>query len=108
MFGPDVVASVTTNELRQLVEGVRFIERMKDNPVRKDDEAETLGEIRRLFTKSIVTRSELPAGTTISAEHLTLKKPGTGLPANRLCEVVNRRLKRLVPADTFLSEDDFE
>src|SRR5262249_42308906 len=29
MFGPDVVASVTTQELRQLVDGIRFIERMR-------------------------------------------------------------------------------
>jgi N,N'-diacetyllegionaminate synthase len=29
MFGPDVVASVTTSELKQLIEGIRFIERMR-------------------------------------------------------------------------------
>jgi hypothetical protein len=35
MFGPDVVASVTTAELRQLVDGVRFIERMLNAAVGK-------------------------------------------------------------------------
>ena len=35
MFGPDVVASVTTAELRQLVDGVRFIERMRAQPGRQ-------------------------------------------------------------------------
>ena len=39
MFGPDVVASVTTAELRQLVDGVRFIERMRGNPLDKDASA---------------------------------------------------------------------
>ena len=33
MFGPDVSASVTTVELRQLVDGIRFIEKIKANPV---------------------------------------------------------------------------
>ena len=32
MFGPDVPASVTTTELGQLVEGIRFIEKMKATP----------------------------------------------------------------------------
>ena len=36
MFGPDVPASVTTAELKQLVEGVHFIESMLANPVDKD------------------------------------------------------------------------
>src|SRR5437667_12254227 len=35
MFGPDVAASGTTGELRQLVEGVRFIEGMQLHPVDK-------------------------------------------------------------------------
>ena len=36
MFGPDVPASVTMEELRQLVDGIRFVERMRANPVDKD------------------------------------------------------------------------
>ncbi|MDQ7011967.1 MAG: N-acetylneuraminate synthase family protein, partial [Mariprofundaceae bacterium] len=38
-FGPDVVASLTTAELRQLVEGVRFIEQTLKHPVDKDANA---------------------------------------------------------------------
>ena len=33
MFGPDVAASITTSELRQLVRAVRQIERIINNPV---------------------------------------------------------------------------
>ena len=36
MFGPDVTSSVTTAELRQLVEGVRFLERARSHPVDKE------------------------------------------------------------------------
>ncbi len=92
MFGPDVVASVTTDELRQLVEGVRFIETMRANPVDKDAQAESLGDLRRMFTKSIVTDRDLPAGTTLEARDLTFKKPGSGLPPERLGDLVGRRL----------------
>ena len=43
MFGPDVVASITTGELKQLVEGARFIEQMRANPVDKDSHGPRIG-----------------------------------------------------------------
>lgn len=73
MFGPDVPASVTTAELRQMVEGVRFIERMRANPVDKDAVAQELGPLRNLFNKSVVARIDLPAGTVLEAGHLSVK-----------------------------------
>ncbi|HEY9480321.1 MAG TPA: N-acetylneuraminate synthase family protein [Gemmatimonadaceae bacterium] len=105
-FGPDVVASVTTGELRQLVDGVRFIEKMLENPVDKDSAARELAPLRALFTKSVVARVDLPAGTTLRAEHLAAKKPGTGIPAERLPELVGARLARSVHADELLADSD--
>jgi len=49
MFGPDVVASVTTTELGQLVEGIRFIEKATAHAVDKNNLAEELAPVRRLF-----------------------------------------------------------
>jgi N-acetylneuraminate synthase len=108
MFGPDVTSSITTTELRQLVEGIRFIETMQANPVDKDSLASSMAPLRDLFTKSVVPIVDLPRGTIIRQEHLTSKKPGTGIPSFRIKELVNRKVKRFVPADTLLSEDDFE
>lgn len=48
-FGPDVAASITVEELKQLVEGVRFIETAMSNPVDKDRMAQELSEMRRIF-----------------------------------------------------------
>jgi N-acetylneuraminate synthase len=107
-FGPDVIASVTTPELKQLVEGVRFIERALAHPVDKEAMAEDLSELRKVFGKSIVAARDLNAGDRIAAEDIAFKKPGTGIPAARFNEVINRRLKRAVAADTLLSEDDLE
>lgn len=108
MFGPDVVASVTTAELRQLVEGIRFIERMRANPVDKDAMAQSLAPLRGLFTKSIVAACDLPRGTLLTEQHLMLKKPGSGLPPSRWNDVVGRTLKRDLSADTLIEENDFE
>jgi N,N'-diacetyllegionaminate synthase len=106
MFGPDVVASVTTSELRQLVEGISFIEKMKANPVDKDAMASELAGLRSLFTKSVVARMDLPEGSVLREEHLAAKKPGTGIPAIHLSEVVGRRLRRQVSIDQLLSWED--
>jgi N,N'-diacetyllegionaminate synthase len=108
MFGPDVPASVTTAELRQLVEGVRFIERMRANPVDKDGAAAEMAPMRALFTKSLVATIDLLPGTRLREAHLAAKKPGTGIPTHRLPELLDRRVRRLVPADTHISEDDLE
>lgn len=108
MFGPDVPASITTAELRHLVDGIRFIEKAMAHPVDKDASAEEARPLREMFTKSIVARSALTAGTVLRAEHLAAKKPGTGIPAAMLPTLVGARLKRSLSADELLREEDLE
>jgi N-acetylneuraminate synthase len=108
MFGPDVSASVTIAELEQLVEGTRFIEKMLANPVDKDVIAKELAPMRQLFMKSVVARVDLRAGTTLKAEFLTVKKPGTGIPANRLQELIGLRVRRDIKENDTLHEEDLE
>ena len=108
MFGPDVIASITTQELRQLVDGIRFIERMRAHPLDKDASAQETAPLRKLFTRSLVACTSLPAGTVIEREHVVIKKPGTGLPPDRLEDVIGRRLARPVTADQVLAAEDIE
>jgi N-acetylneuraminate synthase len=107
-FGPDVPASITTAELAQLVEGIRFIEAMHRHPVDKQAMAGDLAPLRDLFGKSIVARTHLAAGTVLQPHHLALKKPGSGIPASRLGEIVNRRLRLAVAANTLLDEQHLD
>ncbi len=106
MFGPDVPASVTTTELRQLVDGIRFIETMKANPVDKDAAAAATTPLRNIFTRSIVARTDLAAGTVLTDAHVALKKPGNGLPPARLPDVLGRVLRRPLAADEAIREED--
>jgi N-acetylneuraminate synthase len=105
-FGPDVPASLTTGELQQLVEGVRFIEKTLEHPVNKDEAARELEPLREIFTKSVAARVGLAPGTVLAASHLALKKPGTGIPGERLPELIGRVVRRPVAAGKFLEEDD--
>ncbi len=108
MFGPDVPASVTTGELATLVEGIRWIERMRASPVDKDLAAESMAPLRRIFTKSLVAAKPLPAGTILSRSLVALKKPGTGLPASKLESVIGRRLKTPLERDAQILEENLE
>ncbi len=108
MFGPDVPASITLDELRLLIEGIRFIERMAEHPVDKDESARETSGLHALFTKSVVARMDLEAGTILEVRHLGSKKPGTGVPARRLPELIGARLRRALKADELIREDDWE
>jgi len=108
MFGPDVVASITTAELRQLVEGIRFIEKMRANPGDKGALPDSVTALRDIFMKSVVAARDLDAGTVLRPEHLTTKKPGTGIPAKDWHTLVGRRLRRSLRRDTLLSPEDLE
>ena len=107
-FGPDVVASITTGELKQLVEGIKFIARAKSHPVDKEEAAAGFVEMRRVFGRSIVAARALPAGHELTAGDLACKKPGNGLPAERLGDVVHRTLKHALAADALVLENDLE
>lgn len=105
---PDVTSSVTISELKQLTDGIRFIEKMLSCPIDKDYIAEEMKPMRRLFTKSVVAKMDLEAGTVLEAGHLITKKPGSGIPAENLSKLIGKRLKRPVDKDELLKEGDFE
>lgn len=108
MFGPDTIASLLPEELKQLVDGVRFMERMRAHPVDKEQAASSLDAMRHIFMKSVVARGDLAAGTVLAEAQLAAKKPGTGIPARELGAVVGRRLRRAVSHDVPLVWDDLD
>ncbi|MFV0473345.1 MAG: N-acetylneuraminate synthase family protein [Pikeienuella sp.] len=107
-FGPDVVASLLPTELKQLCEGVRFIEAMRANPVDKAAEAAAMAPMRAIFSKSVVAARDLSAGAVLAPSDLALKKPGGGLPAARLEGLAGKRLKRMIVADEQIRDEDLE
>jgi N-acetylneuraminate synthase len=108
MFGPDVPASVTLDELQLLVEARGAFHRVFSNPVDKDKVAESLSKTKSLFTKSFAPTRKLPTGTVLKTDMLTLKKPGTGIPSTELNNIIGRRLVREVDPKRLLKWDDLE
>ena len=105
MYGPDAALALEPHELEAFVDGIREIEEILASPVDKDAEARELAEMKRVFEKSVVTTTDIPAGAPIEREMLAAKKPGTGIPAARLDDVVGRRAAVTIAADTVLTEE---
>ena len=107
MFGPDVIASVTVDELKTLVDGIRFIEKMKNNPIIKDEASKGMQPLRDIFTKSIVAKIDIDEDTVLTEEHLAYKKPGTGIPASEYKNIIGKKLNKSVKYDHFFTKEDF-
>lgn len=108
MFGPDVQSSITIDELRQLVRGIRDIEAMKNHPVDKNLQAEATKDLRMAFMKSVFAAVDLPEGSFVSRRHLSVKKPGWGIPSKRLPDLIGARVKKTIKAGQMLREEDLE
>ena len=67
-----------------------------------------LDELRTTFGKSVAPVRPLSAGTVLEREMLSLKKPGSGVPAGALDDLLGRRLARDVDADRLLRWEDLD
>ncbi len=59
-------------------------------------------EVRAVARKSVVSACRISAGTTVTPEMLTIKRPGGGVPPDELDAVIGRRAERDIPADTVI------
>lgn len=104
MFGPDVPASLTIQEMTSMVSGIRFVEAMRANPVDKAATAATYDTLRVMFSQGLVAAHDLPAGSLIGPDSLSTRKPLRGIPASQYDAVLGRTLRVAVPAGTPLEE----
>lgn len=108
MFGPDVPASLTFDEFRLVARARDAFTEMAAHPVDKDALADELAQMRALFTKSAAPTRALAAGTVLAADMLCAKKPGSGIPATEIPNLIGRRLVRDVSADRLLRPEDLD
>lgn len=106
MYGSDARHSLEPTEFADLVTGIRAVETMLRCAVDKDQMAGQMRDMKQIFEKSVVTVVEIPAGTVITRDMIGIKKPGTGIPARRLEEVIGRRAARDIGKDAVLQEED--
>jgi len=107
MYGSDAKNAAEPDQFADLVQGIRSIEIMRSVTADKND-IDRFADMKRIFEKSLVSLSEIPRGTRITRDMLGIKKPGTGIPAARLGDVVGRKAAADIPADAVLTEGDVD
>ncbi len=106
MKGTDHACSLEPDGLRRIVRDIRNCERALGNGVLEP--AEGVRYAREKLARSVVSSVAITAGTVIAEEMLCMKSPGTGLKWRERDQVVGRRAKRTIPADTLVTRDDVE
>jgi N,N'-diacetyllegionaminate synthase len=92
--GPDHRASLEPDELAAMVRGIRKVEASLGHG--RKEPAASEAEIAAVARRSLVAACDIDAGTELTKELIAIRRPGTGLPAAMLSEVVGRTLR--VPA----------
>ncbi len=107
-FGPDVIASLTPEDLKLVATARDKFSKILSHPVNKDLLVKELKTTRELFTKSIAPSRDLKAGEIIEEGMLTLKKPGTGIPSAEMGGLYGLRLRCDVASDSLLKYSDLQ
>jgi len=108
LYGFDVAASITIDELAMLIKARDAIYLMDQNPVNKDNSAAGMADMKLLFSKSVAPSRALSKGTVLTKDMLMLKKPGSGIKSHEREGLIGRRLRKNVSPERLLKWDDIE
>ncbi|KKM10722.1 hypothetical protein SY88_11510 [Clostridiales bacterium PH28_bin88] len=98
--GNDHYHAMNPGDLKLLTDNLRIVWDALGSEQRELLPAELLARARA--RRSLVARSFIGKGTRITAEELIAKRPGSGIPANQIDQVVGRMAALDIPADTIL------
>jgi N-acetylneuraminate synthase len=108
MYGPDAPFSATPDEMKELVKGIRAVEKALGTHMGKDKRSSSMKDMKVAFQKSIVARRDMPAGTVLRGEDLAYKKPGDGISASLYQKFIGRRILVDVLRDTKMTWEMIE
>ncbi len=101
--GPDHRASLEPTDLCNLISGIRNIElALGDGRKRQMPSEKNTADVAR---KSLIAAKDIQIGTRLSLDHVTIKRPGTGLSPAVLGHVIGRITKVYVAAGSILTMD---
>ena len=63
-------------------------------------------EKQKKFRRSMATAKGLKEGHVIERDDIVYKRPGTGIPADRIDEIIGRRVNKDIDADKTLFWED--
>lgn len=96
--GPDHQSSLEPAELSAFIRGVRAVEAALGTGRKRPAACEI--DTAQVVRKSLVAACDLPAGTVLTEDCVTSRRPGTGLPPGMRPHILNRKLRTGIRAGT--------
>jgi N,N'-diacetyllegionaminate synthase len=108
LFGPDSKASLTLQEVKDLVVAVRRIATALINPIDKNSNS-NFAELKQIFEKSLAINKNLPKNHVITFDDLEAKKPKSyGILASEYKNIIGKSLKTNLTKWSFLNYTDLD
>lgn len=104
--GPDHKASANVDEFRALAASIRLAEEALGSALKQCQNEEK--QMALVSRKSIVLKIPIQAGERLTMGHLALKRPGTGLMAREIPNLLGRSIRQALPQDHLLQWNDLE
>jgi N-acetylneuraminate synthase len=103
--GPDQSVSIEPYEMRELVIGVHRVEKALGNNKKVHDLER---QIRSWAHRSVVSIRPISKGSRIVPDMVWTKRPGTGIAAKHLEEIISRTAVCDIPADHLIQWEELE
>ena len=104
--GPDHIASLEPNELKEMVLKIRNIEIALGDGIKKPNKSEE--KIKKVVRRKIVTNNILKKGNIIKKENLILKRANEGIEAEFIDMVIGKKIKKDIDKNKILFWEDME
>lgn len=102
--GPDHAASFDARDFADYVRLIRQAAAMHGPAIKAPHAVEA--DVRSASRQSVCVKRDLPAGHVLTRDDLTIKRPGTGVPAAQLDTMIGKPLLRAVKANNLLNIGD--
>lgn len=106
MEGPDHKASLEPDELKAMVSAIRNIETALGNGIKQPSPSEKRN--KEIARKSIHIAKDVKAGQVITWDDLIMKRPGSGISPMQAPDVLGKKIRTDLAADTLLNYSHFE
>lgn len=99
--GPDHMLSADPTEMKQIVEGIRTVEKAKGDGVKRPIKSEMI--TRKNNRKSIVAVADIPKETVLARNMIDIKRPGYGIPPKYIELIVGRTARKDIPKEAVIT-----
>jgi sialic acid synthase SpsE len=103
--GPDHSFAVEPDELTGMIVAIREIEEALGDGRKHGPSPEERDDLYRVARRSLVATRDIAVGTVLTADMLTTKRPGLGIPPRELERVLGRALRVSMAEDDILRWD---